>query len=387
MEGSPALGPVRTLRVAIVADLLEERWPSMDIVADSLLSQLGLVSGIEAQLLRPPLRYRTTAGRYFNRFVRYAAWLRPQAGSFDIFHVVDHSYAHLVHVLPPARTVVTCHDVDAFLPLVERQRSTSSLPPFMVRVLRSGLRKAARVACVSEATRNELLRYGILQADRLTVVPNGISPVFFRSPEAAPDCLDRFLGPPDSHRLDLLHVGTTIPRKRIEMLLRILHATKQARPNVRLIKAGGRFAPSQRAMIRELALGENIVEMPFLREEELAVLYRRATLLVLPSEREGFGLPIVEAMACGTRVVMSDLPVFREIAGPAGSYCPLHAVDRWVDTILHVAGEQTNDLLRHQYQETAVRQAGKFSWDTHARTVAAIYRAVAGGHAYGQDTP
>ena len=107
------------LRVALVADLLEERWPSMNLVAEELFSHLKtppFEHRISVEFLRPALKNRGRGiGRFVNRFWDYPRWLRRKANAFDVFHIIDHSYAHLVHVLPAARTVVTCHDVDAFI--------------------------------------------------------------------------------------------------------------------------------------------------------------------------------------------------------------------------------------------------------------------------------
>ena len=92
--------------------------------------------------------------------------------------------------------------------------------------------------------------------------------------------------------------------------------------NVRLMRVGGPLTPAQRALRGELrGRPTPIIEMPFLERPLLAALYRRASVVVLPSHREGFGLPLVEAMACGTPVVASAIPALKEIGGDAATYC------------------------------------------------------------------
>ena len=109
---------------------------------------------LDVQMLRPSLTRRGRGiGRYINRFWDYSRWLRTRANSFDIFHIVDHSYAHLAHVLPATRTVVTCHDADAFMPLVDPSVIPTRLPKVLTRFVLSGMRKAACVTCDTAATR------------------------------------------------------------------------------------------------------------------------------------------------------------------------------------------------------------------------------------------
>src|SRR5262249_2826859 len=125
----------KPLRVAIVADFLEERWPSMDLVASMLARELPRLGGampIEAGILRPrflrPLsKYKGLKDsnrvynleRALNRYLTYPLWLKRRSASFDVFHVTDHSYAHLVRYLPAERTIVTCHDMVLFRPFLE----------------------------------------------------------------------------------------------------------------------------------------------------------------------------------------------------------------------------------------------------------------------------
>ena len=116
-------------RVAIVSDLREEQWPSLDLVSDVLISALETAHDrvVDPFRLCPPMVRRltrvprfgqrarlNTADRVINRYWDYPRWLRGQIDRFDLFHIVDHSYAHLASTLPAGRSIVMCHDVDAF---------------------------------------------------------------------------------------------------------------------------------------------------------------------------------------------------------------------------------------------------------------------------------
>ncbi len=132
---SPAA--LRQPRIGLVCDFVEEGWHSMDLVADMVLDRLQRehASSLQAVRICPPLRRHFgrlpvigagpvsfNADRLLNRFVDYARFLKPQVADFDLFHLIDHSYSQLVHVLPPGKTVVTCHDLDTFRCVLEPDR-------------------------------------------------------------------------------------------------------------------------------------------------------------------------------------------------------------------------------------------------------------------------
>ena len=384
------------MRVGIVCDLQEERWPSMDLVASMLADHLRppLSAGVEGVLLRPSMVRRLTRipvlgglkrsdlnDRIVNRFWDYRRWLVRFRNQFDVFHVVDHSYAHLVHVLPVSRTVVTCHDTDAFLSLVEPGVAESRLPRWLTRQVLTGMQAAAHIACDTHATADDLHRRRLAQPDRTSVVYNGVHPAC--SP-AADEAADRFVaeavfqasGNSNEMTTDLVHVGSTIPRKRIDILLRVVAAVREQRPSIRLLKAGGTFTREQRALIRELGLDGYVVTLPFLPPPALAALYRRATVVLLPSAREGFGLPIVEAMACGTPVIATDMPVTREVGGPAARYAGLNDIRQWRDSVLEVLLERQDPELSAARRHLCLEHSAHFRWQRHAQSMVDIYRDV-----------
>ncbi len=379
------------IKVAILADMLEERWPSMDLVADMLVEHLRDEHGgiIEPVLIRPPLRRRATrvpgagdlraaftADRFTNRLWDYPAVTRGIAGSFDVFHVVDHSYAHLVHTLPAARTLVTCHDLDTFRSILEPDRDRRSFAfRAMTRRIFAGLKSAGHIACDTEATREALVTRGAVAPDRTSVVPNGPHPSCAPAAEPAADVeAARLLGPA-GRMTEVLHVGSTIARKRIDVLLHVLAAVRRQRPDVRLVRVGGPFTGEQRALVRALGLEDVIIVLPFLDRSTLAAVYRRSAVVLLPSEREGFGLPVLEALACGTAVVASDIDALREVGGEAVRYCPPEDVDAWTAAVMSVLGERRDDEARWASRRNAgLARAASFSWSRYTSQVVALYR-------------
>jgi len=231
------------------------------------------------------------------------------------------------------------------------------------------------VICNTNTTRAEILRYRLVPPSRLKTILFGVHPAFSSAPNKVADAkVAQLLGPPTPDTVELLHVGSAIPRKRIDVLLRILKGVHQELPNVRLIRVGGPFTPAQKANVDYPGLRESIRIVSSLTSFELASVYRRAALTLLPSESEGFGLPIIESIACGTPVVASDLASTREAGGPAAEYCPVADVSAWVDTVVRLLRERAEEPAGWAERRRAgLAWAAKFSWAEHARQVAAVY--------------
>lgn len=392
------VGGEHALRVGVVCDLAEEGWPSMDLVGDMVCHYLERDHGdrVIAGRIRPAMRRRFSRGgeaspeggrwglsadRLLNRFADYPLHLWRRRKAYDVFHLMDHSYAQLVHVLPAGRTVVTCHDLDTFRSVLDpsRERRGRAFRGMTAGIL-AGLRQAARVVCVSTATRDEILAHGLLAPERLSVIPNGVHPSCSPAADPLSDAeADRLLGPA-SGGIDLLHVGSTNDRKRIDLLLQVYAAARREQPLLRLVRVGGAFTPEQARMVADLGVKDGILVLPSLSRGVLAAVYRRAALVLQTSEREGFGLPVVEALACGTPVIATDIEVLREVGRGVVTYRPLGAVAQWRDAI----GELLEERAHRPQEWVARRQAGiahaaNFSWSESVRKMVSLYRKVLAG--------
>jgi glycosyltransferase involved in cell wall biosynthesis len=383
-------------RIAVVSDLAEERWHSMDLVAEILM--LGLrkpgMRVVDAEQVRPTMvkrltllpalgRTRTaqTMDRIINRVWDYGRWLQPRMAEFDLFHIVDHSYAHLVTELPPGRSLVMCHDIDAFAGVLPGTRAESALGRVLAKRLLNGLIASRKIVCGSYATRNALIASGIVTASQIAVVPYGVHPSCRPTPDPRADQeATNLLGPYDEGCPEILHVGSTIRRKRIDVLLNVFAALRERHPSLRLIRVGGAFTRSQQTQVDRLGIGPYVRVLPFLERRVLASIYRRAAIVLQPSEREGFGLPVAEAKACGAAVVASDLPPLREVGGDGTTYCPVDDIAAWTSAVSAMLDERmfNKDAWRARCNANIV-DARRFDALEHARLMLEVYREVLPG--------
>jgi len=391
--------------VAVIADYPEENWPSMDLVAkmlaastscaqeeeqDNELGQLG--HSFKRHLIQPRMALRfsrdnhqgnqaSTLDRILGRFYDYPSFLRKNVvGRYDLYHVTDHSYSHLVHSLPAKQVVVTCHDLDTFQCLWDNCGGRGTLFKKMTKRILDGLLKAAHVCCDTHTIRDELVSRFLVPIDKTSVVSLGVNPCFYEPPSQATVArIESILGcdGTSSQPTYLLNVGSTIPRKRIDVLLNVFHELLRDEPSLRLLRVGGSFTQPQQDQVRRLGIGDKIQVLPFLNEAELSAIYRKAAFLLQPTGAEGFCLPIVEALACGTPVLASDIPVLREVGSGMVTFARVGEVSDWV-------GKASIMLLEYRDSpgQWAVRQrlsrerARRFSWGRTAVEMCKVYEKV-----------
>jgi glycosyltransferase involved in cell wall biosynthesis len=370
-------------RLAVLTDFPDEGWPSMDLCGEMLLAHLpreGPLAWDSARLC-PPFR-RLAAGlpalvrrnaafnadRLFNRFVLFPRYARRAVPRFDRFHVADHTYAQLVHALPAGRAGVYCHDLDAFRCLLDP--AGDPRPRWFIALARrilAGLQKAAVVFHSTLAIGEQIHRAGLIDPDRLVLAPYGVSVEF--APISPPIPIDLpWLAELDG-RPWVLHVGSCIPRKRVDVLLDIVAAVREMVPDARLVKVGGDWSAEHRDRIARLGLTGSITHIHDLSRPELAEVYRRASAVLVTSEAEGFGLPVIEALACGAAVVASGIPALREAGGPAVVYAPVGDVVMWATAVSKILTDPA--AAPPSFERLA--WAERFSWTAHAETIARAY--------------
>jgi len=382
---SPPVVKTRATRLAVLYDYPEEQWPSMDLCADMLLQQAQTHRDVAATRVCPPFRRRlgrlpgvgaagwaANGDRFLNRLWDYPRHARTLRDAFDVFHICDHSYCQLAHELPAERTGVLCHDIDTFRCLVEpeRERRPRWFRWMMRRVL-TGFQKVAVVFHTTQTVKDELLRFGLVDPKKLVQAPLGYAPEFHERPESdaiADGVLAELAGRPF-----VLHVGNCIPRKRVDFLLRVFAELRPRFPDLRLVKIGGDWQRDHRELIDQHGLASAIRHLHGVGRSTLAALYRQTSVLMIPSDSEGFGLPALEGLACGAPVLVSDIPVFREVGGEALVFAPLLDLDAWRETATQILAQSS--IVPSI--EIRLAQARKYSWSEHARIILAAYRRLA----------
>ena len=375
-------------RLGVICDFAEERWPSMDWAGEMLLSAFASDDAFQPLAIAPAMHRRAgkapligasrgalNLDRLIARYRDYPRYLRRHAGDCDLFHIADHSYAHLALELPAHRTIVTCHDIDAFRVLLGQQTNRHWLLARIASRLLRGMRRAAIVLCDSVATRDALEQYELLPPERLVVVPLCVHPSFSLRPSDEAAAATREILPLLEGKPFLLHVGSAIPRKRIDILLHVFAAARRLHPHLLLVRVGGELTPAQWRLAVQLGVADALISLPTLDRPTLAAIYGSASLVLLTSESEGFGLPMVEALACGTPVLATDIAVLREAGGDAVRYCALEDIVGWGNAIEQLL------RLRHSaefeaWRIRALAQASRFSVANFAAAVKTVYAQV-----------
>ncbi len=288
----------------------------------------------------------------------------------SVKHVCSHIQAHLLNYMGMSPSVVTCYDIYPFLqkeyPLSDRT---------MVRMGLRGMLKADRIITISRFSRDEIARATGFPRERIEVTYLGVDHERYRPlPEAA--SLPPMYAPPVGMKT-ILYVGSEQPRKNLPLLLRAFACVKKERKDVVLLKVGRPQWKGAREelvdLARRLGLRDDVLFFDYVPEESLPVFYNAADLFVFPSRYEGFGLPPLEAMACGCPVVTSNAASLPGVVGEAGMMVDPDDDAGLVSAICKVLED---DGLRGELKERGCEQARRFRWEETARETIAVYRKV-----------
>jgi glycosyltransferase involved in cell wall biosynthesis len=316
------------------------------------------------------------------RLVKYP--LLATFASADVFHILDHSHAHLGISLNPAKTIITCHDLIPLLAIrgdLDIYVSPSTRRTFAFRM--SCIKKAAAVIAISESTKRDLINLGQVSEDKVHVVYYGLSASFSPCADEAEHISTRKyvrdklkLGP---NAAIVLHIGTHGRYKNAVALIRAVASlcNSEMEPDRRpfIVRVGHDFFAEEKQLIDSLNIADRIVYAgPIYDDKELRRMYQGSDVLGFPSLWEGFGWPPLEAMGCGLPVVCSQVASLPEVVGNAAI---MVQPDDWQGLAQSIKNVLTNDKLRRDMVAAGLAQAATFSWDKNARQTISVYDRVA----------
>jgi glycosyltransferase involved in cell wall biosynthesis len=306
-------------------------------------------------------------------YFRMGSWLNARLGPDDLFHA---PYRILPRGLN-AKSVITIHDVMQIVcpelvfpnPIIR-----AFVQPFWSSAIRGAIRRADRILAVSQHSANDTLRVDSSSASRLRVILNGKSPSF------------RPIGKADAERVTssivplgqrfFLVVGGGYPNKNHAAAVSAFAKAFRLSDDICMLVIQRRrtFPKELRQILRRLRLDSQIQVRSDVRNDELVALYNRAEALVFPSLYEGFGLPVLEAMACGCPVLCSNVTSLPEVAGDAALFIEPKDEDDIARAMRRVVEDQN---LRKSLSERGLQRAALFDWRKMVFQTVLAYREIA----------
>lgn len=368
--------------VLLIGNYPLDRQQSMQRFTNMMLQGLTF-AGISAEIVSPTpvlgkfFGAHNLIGKWFgylDKFLFFPRQLRKRlSGQAALVHICDHSNAMYHRAAKRSSVVVTCHDLIAVRSALgeELHCPVSFTGRVLQRWILRSLRHADTVVCVSESTRDDaerLVGRGN-PSPKLETIHNGLNYSYRKL--TLEDALARLSAVPNLAMPFILHVGSNLPRKNRDAVLRIFARTKD-NWNARIVFAGDALDAEQRALSEQLKIADRVIEIENASDQLLEALYSCATALLYPSLSEGFGWPIIEAHACGCPVVCTDIAPMPETAGDAG--------------LLHQASDEAGfaaDILRLNdpaerriWSEKSVRNAERFSTEKMISRYIDVYRSL-----------
>lgn len=341
-----------------------------------LLNQLSQAEGenqymifsrhLDVSSTKPDWQLKETTWPTERRIVRILweqlAW--PLAASRLKLDLI-HSMAFVVPVFSPCPAVVTVYDLsfyyypERFLPLQRRYLNSQT---------RRSCRQARRVVTISGSGRQDVHRLYGVPLERIDIVRPGVDDIFFPRPPAEVEQFRRGLALPEQF---VLHVGTLQPRKNIPVLLEAF--ARLTRPGLKLVLVGGEGWGYKEIFekVDSLGLNDQVHFSGYVPDASLPLWYNAASMLVFPSLYEGFGLPVAQAMACGTPVIAAASSSIPEVAGQAARLFAPDDVPALADHMVNVLDdEQSAATMR----KNGLEHVKNFSWQAAGKEMAAVYR-------------
>ena len=303
-------------------------------------------------------RYLSIVGAY-----KLARFIRGQGG---IVHLPNQHFARYAFFLNQP-FIITVHDLVRCCFNLDLETVSEKI---LLNLDTRYIKRASHIIAISENTKSDLVNYLKIPEKKISVIYNGVDHNIFK--------------PYNVKLLDqpyILYVGSERRRKNLVGLFEAFATLKSGFPELKLVKVGGpgrseQFRSHTMKKLSSLGITEDVIFIDYISELDLAHYYSSAALLAYPSLYEGFGLPPLEAMACGCPVVTSNTSSLSEVVGEAGIMVNPYDTPSLVQAMRRVL---TDKELRDNMVKAGLEQSKKFSWEKTAELTMQVYKKVAAG--------
>lgn len=308
-------------------------------------------------------------------FVRYPLKIREAARKSDLLHILTHHFAYLLLGVRHENTMVTCFDM---IPFARKEEQTPMERGLNILILK-GMKKARRIIAISHWTKGEIMKYAGVAEEKIFVVPCAVDHSLYFPDKEGGKKFREAMDIPDSLPI-FLYVGSEQPRKNLKTLTSALRLLAEKGMDFLFLKVGRPQWPKGREIflrqIHEARLEERTKILDYVPENAagggfcLREVYNAADIFLFPSLYEGFGIPILEAMACGVPTVVSNTTSLPEVAGDGAILLPPEEMDAWSDALRSLLDSEGK---RKEAREKGIVNAKKFQWSQSADILKNLY--------------
>lgn len=273
------------------------------------------------------------------------------------------------------KTVITVHDIIPYIFHHQKNQSSYQNPLHRLfdKLSLMGIKKAQKIIAISEFTKKTLVETLSVPQDKIEVVLYGLDQEVFRPVNISESFRTRY-NLPTEYRY-VLYVGSEVPRKNLSRLIQAFAQLKSRMPKVKLIKVGTPEYPlghqQLQKLIEDLSLKDDVLFYNHPGEEDLINFYNVGDLFAFPSLYEGFGMPPLEAMACGTPVMSSHAASLPEVVGDAALIVDPYDTNAMAETMYQIL---SNPSLQEELRHKGIERAQTFTWQRAARETVAVYQ-------------
>jgi glycosyltransferase involved in cell wall biosynthesis len=360
-------------KINIYSDYAEDNRKSMDIYANAIYNNFPQPKSLEIFLYRPiksdwikfiPKTFNL--GTRISRYINYPLALLSERDGFS--HIIDQTYAHLALTLNPDKCIVTVHDLipilawKGLIPSIHHTRR-----PFLFEYSAYFLKKVKKIIAVSHSTKLDLIRVFGIPEGKIIVVHNGVDSIFKQLNSEKLD--EKYANLIKDGVFNVLIIGNNFYKNNKSALAAIELFESRYSCAVQVICLGNNLLRFQEDC-KNVKLSIKPIFLMNISAEELVDLYNICDCLLFPSLYEGFGLPPLEAMACGLPVITSNLGALKEVVGSAAVIVEPTDIDGIATHLYRVFTEPyfRNDLILR-----GLKRVKEFSWSVASRKILNIY--------------